>query len=123
MIRRAQPASGALDEPVDVSVEVRACVRRALGRPSPQAAPDHNESVCWCGPRHDQPLGISVLLWGARRGRPIANAHGSKSSDEDLTIGPIQITDEVAGTLVRAASLRELIGDPFRGRMRRDAQP
>jgi hypothetical protein len=73
--------------------------------------------------RTDQPFGICVLPWGARGGRPIANAHGSNSSEEDLTIGPIQITDEIAGSLVRAASFRELIGDPLRGRMRRDAKP
>jgi hypothetical protein len=42
--------------------------------------------------RTDQPFSISVLPWGARRRRPITNAHGSKSSDEDLTIGPIEIT-------------------------------
>ena len=73
--------------------------------------------------RTDQPFSISVLPWRARRRRPITNAHGSKSSDEDLTIGAIEITDEMAGSLVPAAGFRELIGNPFRGRMRGDAQP
>ena len=73
--------------------------------------------------RTDQPFSISVLPWGARRRRPITNAHGSKSSDEDLTIDPIEIADEMAGSLVPAAGFRELIGNPFRGRMRGDAQP
>ena len=73
--------------------------------------------------RTDQPFSISVLAWRARRRRSITNAHGSKSSDEDLTIGAIEITDEVAGSLVPAAGFRELIGNPFRGRMRGDAQP
>ena len=50
--------------------------------------------------RTDQPFGISVLPWGARRCRPVANAHSSKSSHEDLTIGPIPVTDQVAGNLV-----------------------
>src|SRR6266700_8041597 len=66
--------------------------------------------------RTDEPFSISVLPWGARRRRPIANAHGSKSSDEDLVIGPIHITDEIAGSLVPAASFGDLICDPFRGR-------
>ncbi|MCC8957674.1 hypothetical protein H8B02_30860 [Bradyrhizobium sp. Pear77] len=63
--------------------------------------------------RTDQPFSISVLPWRASRGRPIANAHESKSSDEDLTIGPIQVMDEIAGSLVPAAGLRELICDPI----------
>src|SRR5262249_1625400 len=73
--------------------------------------------------RTDQPFSISVLPWRARRRRPIANAHGSKSSDEVLTIGPIEITDEMARSLVPAAGFRELISNPFRGRVRGDAQP
>src|SRR6478609_5943015 len=68
--------------------------------------------------RTDQPFSISVLPWRARRRRPITNAHGSKSSDEDLTIGAIEIT-----ALAPPACFRELIGNPFRGRMRGDAQP
>ena len=44
--------------------------------------------------RTDQSFSIAVLPWGTRRRRSIANAHGSKSSDEDLAIGPISITDQ-----------------------------
>ena len=73
--------------------------------------------------RTDQAFSISVLPWGARRRRPIANAHGSKSSDEDLTIGPIPIADQIPGSLFPAASFRDLIFEPFRGRMRCDAKP
>jgi hypothetical protein len=73
--------------------------------------------------RTDQPFGICVLPRGTRRCRPIANAHGPKSSNKDLTAGPIQITDEIAGRLLTATSCRELIGDPFGGRMRCDAKP
>jgi hypothetical protein len=47
MTPRAQPASGALDEPVDVSVEVRARCPQGSRAAVSHAAPDHNESVCW----------------------------------------------------------------------------
>ena len=73
--------------------------------------------------RTDQSFSIAVLPWGTRRRRSIANAHGSKSSDEDLAIGPISITNQIAGSLLPAASFRELICDPFRGRMCCDAEP
>ena len=73
--------------------------------------------------RTDQPFSISVLPWRARRRRSIANAHGSQSSDEDLAIGTIPVTDEIAGRLFPAASCGELICDSFSRWMRRDAKP
>src|SRR4030081_2302548 len=71
--------------------------------------------------RTDQPPGISVVPWAARRCRPVTNAHCSKSSDEDLTIGPIPVTDQVAGSLFPTACFRELICDPFRSGVSCDA--
>src|SRR5207237_10387512 len=62
--------------------------------------------------RTDQPFGISVLPWGAGRSRPVTNAHRSKSSDEDLTIGPIPVRDQGAGSLCPTACSRDLITDP-----------
>src|SRR4029077_6352674 len=62
--------------------------------------------------RTDQPFSISVLPWRARRRRPITNADRSKSSDERHTIRALEITDEMAGSLVPAAGFRELIGNP-----------
>src|SRR5260221_3225648 len=73
--------------------------------------------------RTDQPFGISVLPWGARRCRPVTNAHRSKSSDEDLTIGPIPVTDQIAGSLFPTACFPDLICDPFCSRMSCDAKP
>src|ERR1017187_4887884 len=73
--------------------------------------------------RTDQPFGISVLPWGARRCRPVTNAHRSKSSDEDLTIGPIPVTDQVAGSLFPTACFRDLICDPFCSGVSCDAKP
>jgi len=59
--------------------------------------------------RTDQPLSICVLPWGARRCRSITNAHRSKSSDQDFTIGPIAIADQIAGSLFPAACFRDLL--------------
>src|SRR5665647_880138 len=86
--------------------------------------PQHNDVVkAFPADRTDQPFGISVLPWRARRCRSIANAHGSQSSNEDLAIGTIPVTDEIAGRLFPAAGCGELICDPFSRRMRRDAKP
>jgi hypothetical protein len=73
--------------------------------------------------RTDQPFSVSILPRGARRRGSIANAHRSKSSDEDLAIGPVPVANEIAGSLFPATCLRELICDPFCGRMRCDAKP
>src|ERR1700693_4687798 len=73
--------------------------------------------------RADQPLSISIVPRGARRRRSIADAHRSKPSDEDLAIGPVPVTNEIAGSLFPAAGLLDLIGDPICGRMRCDAKP
>src|ERR1700676_3891085 len=73
--------------------------------------------------RTDQPFGISVLPWGVRRCRPVTNAHRSKSSDEDLTIGPVPVTDQVAGSLFPTACFRDLICDPFCSGVSCDAKP
>src|ERR1700726_1235598 len=73
--------------------------------------------------RTDQPFSISVLPRGMRRCWSVANAHRSKSTDKDLTIGPVPVTNEIAGSLFPAAGFRDLICDPFCGRMRCDAKP
>jgi hypothetical protein len=49
--------------------------------------------------RTDQPFSISILPRGALRRRSIAAAYRSKSADKDLTIGPIPVTNEIAGSL------------------------
>src|SRR6476660_1468471 len=70
--------------------------------------------------RTDQPFGICVLPRGARRRRPVADAYRSESANKDLAIGPVPVPNEVAGSLAPPACFRELIGNPFRGRMRGD---
>ena len=66
--------------------------------------------------RTDQPFGISILPRRARRRR-------LESADKDLTIGPVPVTNEMAGSLFPATCFRELICDPFCGWMRCDAKP
>src|SRR5260370_23981633 len=73
--------------------------------------------------RTDQPFSICVLPRGTRRCWSVANAHRSKSADKDLTIGPVPVTYEIAGSLFAAACFRDLICDPFCSWMRCDAKP
>src|SRR5258707_12285904 len=73
--------------------------------------------------RTDQPFGICVLPRGARRCWSVANAYRSESADKDLTIGPVPVTNEIAGSLLPPACFRDLICDPFGGWMRCDAKP
>src|SRR6202162_2522343 len=91
------------------------------------ALAEHNNVVkAFPADRTDQPFSISIFPRRARRRRSIANAHWSKPSDpsdEDLTIGPVPVTNEIAGSLFPAAGLLDLIGDPICGRMRCDAKP
>src|ERR1700688_3986083 len=73
--------------------------------------------------RTDQSFSICVLPRGTRRCRSVANAHRSKSTDKDLTIGPVPVTNEIAGSLFPPACFRDLVCDPFCGWMRCDAKP
>src|SRR4051794_7093602 len=85
---------------------------------------EHNNVVkAFPSDRTNQPFGICVLPRGTRRCWSVANAHRSESADKDLTIGPVPVTNEIAGSLFPAASFRDLICDPFSGWMRCDAKP
>src|SRR6202158_522527 len=85
---------------------------------------EHNNVVkAFPSDRTDQPFGISILPRGARRRWSVANAYRSESADKDLTIGPVPVANEIAGSLFPAASFRDLICDPFCGWMRCDAKP
>src|SRR4030081_3241897 len=64
--------------------------------------------------RTDQPFGISALQWGGRRRRSVTNALCSKAAAKRLTIGPVPVTDQVAGNLFptacfRASDLRSIL--------------
>src|ERR1700726_3239178 len=73
--------------------------------------------------RTDQPFSTSILPRGARRRWSVANAYRSESADKDLTISPVPVTDEIAGSLFPPACFRDLICDPFCRWMRCDAKP
>src|SRR6266849_7342433 len=85
---------------------------------------EHNNVVkAFPSDRTDQPFGTSILPRGAWRCWSVANAHRSKPSDEDNAIGPIPVADQIAGSPFPAESFRNLICNPFCGRMRCDAEP
>src|SRR6202795_466218 len=73
--------------------------------------------------RNDQPFSICVLPRGTRGCWSVANAHRSKSTDKDLTIGPVPVTNEIAGSLFPPTCFRARIFNPFCGWMRCDAKP
>src|SRR5258707_15353695 len=80
---------------------------------------EHNNVVkAFPSDRTDQPFGVSILPRGA-----VANAHRSKSSDEDIAIGLIAIANQIVGSPFPAESFRNLICNPFCGRMPCDAEP
>src|ERR1700726_1535048 len=85
---------------------------------------EHNNVVkAFPSDRTDQPFSISILPRGARRCRSIADAYRSESADKDLTIGAVPVANEIAGSLFPPACFRNLVCDPFCGRMRCDAKP
>src|SRR6202162_4418811 len=85
---------------------------------------EHNNVVkAFPSDRTDQPFGVSILPRGAWRRWSVANAHRSKSSNEDIAIGLIAIADQIVGSPFPAEGFRNLICNPFCGRMRCDAEP
>src|ERR1700722_6283021 len=88
------------------------------------ALAEHNNVVkAFPSDRTDQPFSICVLPRGTRRCWSVANAYRSESADKDRTIGPVPVTNEIAGSLFPTAGFRDLICDPFCGWMRCDAKP
>src|SRR3979411_609230 len=73
--------------------------------------------------RTDQPFSISILPRGAWRRRLIADAYRSEPANKDLTLGPVPVTNERAGSLFPPARFRDLICNPFCGWMRCDTKP
>src|SRR6202163_2562786 len=86
-------------------------------------AQDDNVVEAFPSDRTDQPFSICALPRGAGRRRSVANAYRSESADKDLTIGPVPVANEIAGSLFPPACFRGLICDPFCGWMRCDAKP
>ena len=71
----------------------------------------------------NQPFRVSVPPWRARRGRSVTNPDSAKTPFEYLAIDAVAIANEISRRALPAASLCELPGDPFGGRMHRHPQP
>src|ERR1700738_3372548 len=83
----------------------------------------HDMMSAFPADRADQPFRVGVLPGRARRRGTISNADRPNPADKDLAISSIAIPDQIARSLLPAASLSELIGDPLRGRLRGHSQP
>src|ERR1700726_546255 len=73
--------------------------------------------------RSDQPFGKAVLPGRGWCGRPVPNAHGSRSACDDGAIDPIAITDHVTWSTVPRKRLGDLACDPLRRRVGCDVDP
>jgi hypothetical protein len=73
--------------------------------------------------RADQPLYVCVLPGRTRRRRAVPNADRSNAADKYLSVCTVVIPDQVSRDLLPAASLGELIGDPFGRWMRSNTDP
>src|SRR6195256_193523 len=73
--------------------------------------------------RSDQSLGNAIL---PRRGWCnwlVSDTHGAQSACDNGAVDPIAIADEVARSLIPRKCLYDLARNPFRGRVRCDADP
>jgi hypothetical protein len=85
---------------------------------------EHNNVVkAFPSDRTDQPFGTCVLPRRPGRCWSVANAYRSESVDKDLTIGPVPVTNKIAGSLFPPACFHDLICDPFCGWVGCDAKP
>src|SRR6202048_1352606 len=76
-------------------------------------AEHHDMIEAFPADRADQPFCVCVLPGRTRRHRAVSNADRSNAADKYLSVCTIAIPDQVSRDLLPAASLRELIGDPF----------
>src|SRR5215467_11655993 len=84
----------------------------------------HNDMVETIPPdRSDEPLRTSVLPWRPRCGRPITDTHRSQPAENGSAVDAITVADDVARRPLPPVCFGQLAGNPFRGRMRRDAHP
>ena len=81
-------------------------------------AKDHDVIKALASDRADQAFAVSILPGRAWGGWLVANAHGAKTSFENVAIGAIAVMDEIFWRQFPAADLGELMGDPFRAGMR-----
>src|ERR1700736_3756742 len=86
-------------------------------------AEHHNMIEAFPADRADQPFCVRVLPRRTRRRRAVSNADRSNAADKYLTVCTIAIPDQVSRNLLPAASLSELIGDPFGRWMCSNSEP
>src|SRR5258708_1900393 len=71
---------------------------------------EHNNVVkAFPSDRTDHPFRTSIFPRGASRRLSVANAHRSKSSDEDIAIGLIAIAEQIVESTFPAESFRNLM--------------
>jgi hypothetical protein len=80
-------------------------------------ANDHDVIKAFSSDRADQAFAVSILPRRAWGGWFVANAHGAKTSFDNVTIGAIPVADEIFWRQFPAAGLDELMSDPFRSGM------
>ena len=76
-------------------------------------AKDHNVVEAFPPDRADETFAISILPGGTRGRWSVPNAHRPQSTFEDLAIGSVLVTDDVAWRAVPAYGLGELPRDPL----------
>src|SRR5262249_1282736 len=70
--------------------------------------------------RSDQSFGKAVLPRRTWRDGLVTDAHRSHSARRGSAVDLIAISDQVARSLIPRECLRDLVSNPFRGRMRGD---
>src|ERR1700730_5183503 len=73
--------------------------------------------------RSDQPLGRAILPGRGWCNWPIPDAHGAQSARDDAAIDAVPVADHVAQSFIPRECFCDLARNPFRGRMRCDADP
>ena len=81
-------------------------------------AKDHDVIKAFASDRADQAFAVSILPRRARSRWLVANAHGAKTSFENVAIGTVPVANKIFRRLFPAAGFGELAGDPFRSGMR-----
>src|ERR1700736_3446472 len=99
-------------------------VRIVFQNPAQMCLAENNDVIQALAPdRSDQPLGKAILPWRGWCNWLISDAHGAKSACDNGAVDPIAIADEVARSLIPRKCLYDLAHNPFRGRVRCDADP
>src|ERR1700738_5065813 len=73
--------------------------------------------------RSDQPFGNAILPGRGWCNWPIPDAHGAQSAGDDCTVDAVPVADHVARSFIPRECFCDLARNPFRGRMRCDADP